>query len=88
MSPKISPDTTVATLFQQEPRLAPFFVENGLHCVGCMMDMFCTLAQVEAFYELPNFVERVQAALQALASSAPLPPTNHSATWETHDDAP
>lgn len=84
MSKNLSPEMRVATLLEQEPRLAAFFVEQGLHCVGCLLNVFCTLAQVETFYNIPNFVERVQTALQTLTPTPFLPPT----TPEVNDEAP
>nr|WP_290665452.1 hypothetical protein [Ardenticatena sp.] len=86
MPKQVTRDTTVAELFAYEPRMASFFVENGVHCVGCMLDVFCTLAQVETFYALPNFVERVQTALHTLPSSAPLPYDTSTPSQETPDE--
>lgn len=42
----ISPEISVKTLFDQEPKLVKLFMELKLNCIGCPMDDFHTLADV------------------------------------------
>ncbi len=63
---KVEPTMTVAELLEAEPRLARFFVEHHMHCLGCHMDIFCLLEQVAAFYNRPTLVQELQEFVDAL----------------------
>ncbi|MDQ7030453.1 MAG: hypothetical protein Q9O62_12070 [Ardenticatenia bacterium] len=63
---RVEPTMTVAELLEAEPRVARFFVEQHLHCLGCHMDVFCLLEHVATFYNRPTLLQELQAFVDAL----------------------
>jgi hybrid cluster-associated redox disulfide protein len=43
-------DETVAALLAREPRAARVLLDHGMHCVGCAIAPFETLAEICAVY--------------------------------------
>lgn len=46
-------DETIAELLAREPRAVRILLGHGMHCVGCAIAPFETLAEVCAIYGLP-----------------------------------
>ena len=46
-------DETVAELLAREPRAVRILLGHGMHCVGCAIARFETLAEVCAIYGVP-----------------------------------
>jgi hybrid cluster-associated redox disulfide protein len=46
-------DETIAELLAREPRAVRILLGHGMHCVGCVIAPFETLAEVCAIYGLP-----------------------------------
>jgi hybrid cluster-associated redox disulfide protein len=49
----ISAHDTVSVLVARDPRAARILLNHGMHCVGCAIAPFETLAEVCAVYGLP-----------------------------------
>jgi hybrid cluster-associated redox disulfide protein len=47
------PDETIAALLIREPRAGRILLSYGMHCVGCAIAPFETLAEVCAIYGVP-----------------------------------
>lgn len=43
-------DETVAALLAREPRVARVLLDHGMHCVGCAIAPFETLAEICVIY--------------------------------------
>lgn len=63
--PSINADTNVDLLIDCFPSVVPVFVKRRLHCVGCPMARFETLADVCRIYGLP--IDPLLADLRASA---------------------
>jgi hybrid cluster-associated redox disulfide protein len=48
-----SSNETVAELLAREPRAVRILLGHGMHCVGCAIAPFETLAEVCAIYQVP-----------------------------------
>ncbi|MBX5445490.1 DUF1858 domain-containing protein [Sphaerobacter sp.] len=49
----IGPDTNVDALLDRFPEAAAVFLRRRMHCVGCSMARFETVAEVCAIYQQP-----------------------------------
>jgi hybrid cluster-associated redox disulfide protein len=51
LAPDVSyADETVAALLAREPRAARVLLDHGMHCVGCAISPFETLAEICVIY--------------------------------------
>jgi hybrid cluster-associated redox disulfide protein len=69
---QIGPETTVDEVLTRLPGAATVFLDRRMHCVGCDLARFETLAEAARVYRQPT-VELV-AALRCLAPGAPKDP--------------
>jgi hybrid cluster-associated redox disulfide protein len=49
----ITPEMTVNTLLEHYPETAQIFVRRRMHCVGCMIATFESLAEACRIYQQP-----------------------------------
>jgi len=56
-------DETVAALLVREPRAARVLLDHGMHCVGCAIAPFETLAEICVIYGVS--IEQLIAELRA-----------------------
>lgn len=68
----ISADANVDQLLDRYPSIVPAFVERRMHCVGCAMARFETLADVCRIYGEP--IEPLLADVRALATTRKIEP--------------
>jgi hybrid cluster-associated redox disulfide protein len=64
----VNTDEMVAALLTRHPRAARVLVNHGMHCVGCAIARFETLAEVCAVYGVP-----VEHILNELREGSPEP---------------
>ena len=60
----VTPQTSAAEVLERLPGAARLFITDGMDCVGCVMEHFCTLQEVSLHYALE--VEALILKLQAL----------------------
>jgi hydroxylamine reductase len=60
-SQRVSATDTIETLLASQPRAARILVDRGMHCVGCAIAPFETIAEACAIYGVP--VEELLRAL-------------------------
>ena len=63
--PSITADQTIEQLLTMQPGAARVLVDRGMHCVGCAIAPFETIAEACAIYDVS--VEELCAALERLA---------------------
>ena len=68
-------DETVSALLERNPLAARILLNHGLHCVGCVMAPFETLAEVCQVYGVP-----LEQLLEELGDGETVWPTNRSVT--------
>ncbi len=69
MSPsrRVTSNDTIEQLLTKQPRAARVLVDRGMHCVGCDIAPFETIAEACAIYGVP--VEEFMAALDRSAEA-------------------
>ncbi len=68
----ISADANVDLLLDRYPSIVPVFLERRMHCVGCAMARFETLADVCRIYQKP--IEPLLAEMRAVVARDARPP--------------
>jgi hybrid cluster-associated redox disulfide protein len=63
----VNTDEMVSALLTRHPRAARVLLNHGMHCVGCAIARFETLAEACAIYGIP--VERLLRDLEAATTS-------------------
>lgn len=67
MGKRIQIENNVLEIMQRWPETVPVFLKYKTSCVGCQLASFETLSDAAAVYriDLPNFVEELEAAIEA-----------------------
>ena len=68
----ISPESSVGALLRERPETLSVFLRNRMHCPGCAMARFMTVAEAAANYRLDasELVEELRAAIAGAAEEA------------------
>ena len=65
----IGPQSTVGTVLGESPETLPVFIRNRMHCPGCVMVQFMTLAEAANSHRLgiDGLIQELRAAVAAAA---------------------
>lgn len=63
----VSKDTTIGTLMQEAPTVAPILMEIGMHCLGCPSAQGETIEEAAMVHGIDAelLVEKINAAINA-----------------------
>ena len=67
----ITPDSLVGAILKERPETLPVFLRNRMHCPGCVMATFMTIAEAAANYRLDpdELVDELRGALTEPAAA-------------------